>query len=152
MLYGVTVKEDAGSFAPCLHSGFCKLLLGKCFLLFEVTSTLRCEPTAQRFPRRDKKRGRFDHLLCRNFLPTNKSQKNYKAAVRDPRTGQSIGRRPLCAHTLRGSKRTSCFPLLIWKGIFKGNLLPLERSFVSFSVVQKRKGRGFRGRPQHPKE
>ena len=78
MFYGVTVKEDAGSFAPCLLSGLCKLLLGKCFLLFEVTSPLRCEPTAQRFPCRDKKRGYLEHFLCRNLLLTKSIKRTTK--------------------------------------------------------------------------
>ena len=151
MLYGITVKEDAGSFAPCLHSGFCKLLLEKCFLLFEVTSPLRCEPSAQRFPRRDKKRGRLRAL----FSGTS-SQQQAKKEPQNYHQGSLHPAKHWPQATLRpralGEQKNILLPSPYWKGIFKGNLLPLERSFVSFSVVQKRKGRGFRGRPERPKE
>ena len=151
MLYGITVKEDVGSFAPCLHSGFYKLLLGKCFLLFGISFNLRCEPTAQRFSHRDKKRGRLEHFLCRNLLPTNKLKKNHKAAVRDPRTQLSIGRRPLCAHTLRGNKRTSCCPLLIGKGFLRGTSFPLNDLLFPFLSFRKGKARGLGGGLSTPK-
>ena len=85
-------------------------------------------------------------------LPANnKLKKNHKAAVRDPYTQLSIGRRPLCAHTLRGSKRTSCCPPLIGKGFSRGTSFPLNDLLFPFLSSRKGKARGLGGGLSTPK-